>query len=255
MTEENKEVELPTLEGLDPKQPDYVQKLDEGFTRLREYRDKRMRDYDEKIQKLGQDTMALLKGLEGIVVETVPGFEGKVEEIDGGRAYSIGFSIKVDNDGKRKEADDIVSKYIDAVTSIDDGGFTDTSFIEASVRTSGFIQTIAGLTKVSLLKNTKDDPEKIEFYIPRADGVYVAKIDFESDDLPKPIKDDALKAEDINEQRFASTPADTAVYRVDNPSKVIPLEVVYSQGWDRFERDLAERDFSIIAKFARSIFG
>ncbi len=225
------EFNVPQIDQLNPQQPDYVAKLDEGFAQLREASGVLHQAYEGIASRGGKDIVDFLRE-KGITVSQHEVLYDK-EEREGDtltrkRAEAIGI-VATSRDESRR-----IEDLIDTYHETRDREAKDLR-VKLKVLARAFedyVDATLQLTEVQALNEINPEYPTAHFFVVRTDGVYEAHIDLAERKVAGVYRKSSLDPKlfgdksDVTEFRKQSEGVKANAYLVRNPSSELPVSLL-----------------------------
>ena len=240
MTPSADDLPLPSLDGLDPQQPNYVYLLEQRLQKAEVMLRAQEKTLHSLLEQQYQATLAAYGKIPGVTTIPLPDFTERVQEGETHLRNILSdtiVSLPTDFQGFREVRE--AERQIEM-------DFRERAYaIEYRIRAAddavtGFRQALTALTKVTRLTDPNPTHHQFPIYILWRNRVYEALLsipgeDAASVDVVLPARNEALFPSlfrDANYwQRFRKQPGEVkaTAYVVTNPSGEVPVDILYTQ--------------------------
>ncbi len=223
---------VPQISQLDPKQPDYVAKLEEGFVGLGKATELLLKEY-EKTSQMTEENIADILREKGITVSQ-PKVLYEREERKGNilkKVRAVAVEIEAGDREEARRIEDLIDSYHETRDQeANNLGKELRSKVKILTRAfEDYVDAALKLTVIQPLNEINPDYPTAHFFVVRTNGVYEAHIDltgeksaqfYRNPNLDPKLFDDGSYVEDF---RKKSEGIEANAYLVRNPLSALPI--------------------------------
>lgn len=210
------ELKLPDIRTLNPKQPDYVSKIDDGIEIIRAARLEL-----ENYQKGRKDIVEFLreKGIHINVNSTTIKSEGNIR-----KTTNIG--IQINSEEEIKKIEELTHEFYKEKIE------TEKQNMRLEDANNNYFHAAIDLTKTQKLNESKFDCSLFQFYFANPEGVYELRTDLRNPNDTKVIKNELLNPALFSDEKYVldfknkSKDAKANAYLFTNPSRKMNPEII-----------------------------